>query len=189
MDISNYKTCKTTQCNSLVKVVAQSGKTAFIIDKSAVLKTFFNYSAHLCSVVGFIIENAMAGKTEDPKEIGNKMREAYISSAKHGTTCVYNFGGSVSNLGKYIGTEDQTFRPEIIFDPSKNHERDYIMKIVKPSEDTDRFGGRGLFPQLEMQVAVLCETDDDEGVLEIIKEARAALPDFDKLFEVYINSN
>merc|ERR1711907_810788 len=114
------KKMKTGGAASIPKAVRESGKTAFIIDRANVLGTFFNYSAHICSVAGMIIENAMQGKQEDPAEIGDKMRAAYVSGCKHGKVVVFRFGQAVPDrIQQYFGTGPQQFNSDVIFDPSK----------------------------------------------------------------------
>ena len=189
--MQGHKTMQTKDAAHLpMKVRDESKKTAFILDKSGVLGTFFQYSAQICSVAGMIIENAMSGKQEDPAAIGDKMRADYVSAAKHGKVICYRFGQCCpTRLEKYFGTADHTFIPSIIFDPSKNKERDHFKKIVKPAEDKDQFGGNECYPQDGLVVCVLCEVSDENQVAEILKETRAKIPDFDKLFEVYVNDN
>ena len=188
--MEQFKTMKTAEAGKIPKECAANGKTAFIVDKSNVLGTFYKYQAQVCSVAGMIIQNAMSGTPEDPAEIGNKMRIDYVSACKHGKTLVYQFGQAIpSRLEKYFGTADQTFRPEIIFDVSKQRERNEFAKVVKPSEDSDRFGGKECWPQEGLEIIVLCDASDENQVAEIVKEAREKIPNFNKLFEVYVNDN
>ena len=188
--MEGLKQMKTGQAAAIPKIVADSGKTAFIIDRSNILGTFFNYSAQICSVAGMIIENAMQGKQEDPAEIGDKMRQAYVTGCKHGKLVVFRFGQAIpARLEKYMGTGDQQFNADVIFDPSKNKERKNFAKIVKKEEDFDRFGGKELYPSDDFIACVLCEASEDDTVKEIIKDAKAKFPNFDAMFEVYENNN
>ena len=118
------------------------------------------------------------------------MRSNYVSAAKYGKVLVYQFGQAVpSDLEQYFGTGDQTFRPDIIFDATRNRNRDDFVHVVKDSEDTDRFGNKECYPSDDMEVVVLFDAAEDATAEAIIADAKAKIPNFDNLFEVYISSN
>merc|ERR1719458_2245294 len=133
----------------------------------------------------------MSGGQEDCAEVGSKMREAYVGGCKYGKCVVYLFGGAVpTRLEKYFGNEKGTFRPEIVFDASKNKKRDEFEKVVKKGlEDQDRFGNDEIYPSDDLQIVILAEATDDSVVDEIIKDARAKIPDFNNLFDVWVNDH
>merc|ERR1711976_285877 len=181
----------TTQgSNALPDQLQAQGKSLFIMDKSNVLGTFYGYTANIYSVVGKIIEAAMSGGQEDPKVVGDEMRSAYVSACNYGKTLVYRFGGGVpTRLEQYFGTEDGTFRPDIIFHAKKNKERDHFKKVVKPIEDVDQFGNKELYPRDEVRIIILCEVADDDAANTVLNEAKAKIPNFDELFTPYISPN
>ena len=185
-----YKDMITTEAEFIPKKARDAGKVAFIIDKTGVLAKYFNYKAQVCDVVGMIISDIINKRKEDPNEIGNEMRVAYVNACKHGHTLIYKFGSAVpSRLKQYFGEDDETFRPEIIFNTSKNQDRKEFMKVVKHIEDKDKYGGNGLYPQPETIMCILCEADDTNGVEKIIKDARERIPDFTRNFQVYVNDD
>merc|ERR1712224_166239 len=153
-----YKKMTPAQAVEVTMRVNKEGKIPFVIDLTDSLTKFWNYKGHQMDIAGIIVRNAIEDIPEDPQEIGETMRRFYVSACKHGRPLIYNFGQNVpERLNQYMRRKPQCFNDEIIFDQSKNKEREYFQQIVKPNEDFNQYGDKELFPKEQMTITVLSE--------------------------------
>jgi hypothetical protein len=184
----SYQVIQTTNCAKLLD--HSDGKFPFIIDRSGVMKTFFNYSATTCCLVAPIVQAAMAGGKADPVEMGELMRKSYVSAAKYGNKVVYRMGGALpTDFAKFFGKGPGKFDPEVVFNPKKFRQRPEFAKVVLKTEDVDRMGNDEIWPLDTMNIILLCDADSELDVEKIISDAIASIPNFTECFDVYVNDN
>ena len=170
----------------ICKKTNEAGKVPLIIDsgEDGNVTTFFTYSANVCSVGKFVIQNAMGGSND----IGDEMRRSYVGACKYGKTLIYDIGQNFSTKWKeWCSTADQKFNPNVVFDLKKCKEREHFEKMVKPDEDVDNMGNKMVYPSDNFWLGVtIMSGPEQERIDEVLADAKAFLPDFETKFEVFI---
>lgn len=186
--MQNITKITTRQCSSIVEITNTKGKIPFIVDRSDALETFFTYTADVCYVNKLVVQDLLGSPTHKSEEIGEHMRQAYITGAKYGKTVIYFLGQVMPDrFNEFCSTKYCEFNAEIIFDTNKFRKRDEFVKIVKMHEDFDRYNEKDIFPSEELEVGVLIQAHESSSTQEIIADARKLIPKFDKNFEIFEN--
>lgn len=157
--------------SKLVSTSNAEGKTPLIIDTTGSLQTYFRYAGQVCDVSRLVIGNAMGGNAD----IGDEMRQSYVSGAKYGKDVVYIFGKAFpSKWATYLEGGDSgtpAFDPKICWNPALFKQRDFFAKQVTDSEDIDELGNKEIWPSDSLTVCLLVEAESGKEN-EMVEAAR-----------------
>lgn len=167
--------------------VEKSGKYWYVADLHGNAHTFMTYSAKFPPFeFGSQVKKVIINKTQKFEDAQENTRAAMVYKMRTGGTFVFHMETMVPEMSKYdsktLPLKDLIFKRDKMWADYKT--------IVKPNEDVDLSGNKGLFSMhSDFAMGVLfnmADPDTDDEILQMNLDALAEVADLNEFKFVYV---
>ena len=172
--VDSMKTAPLTALDQIVMDNRGEGKYTLIFDTTGNCEVFFRYKAHLQEMHKHALGVTMGKYTVD--EALDNVRKGLVYCMRAGEKLVV-FCDKLAIDWKEKFNSAAMWPSDKVFDFAEWRKQDVYKKILKPEEDVDTQGNKGMyFMNDDFTIVLLCSYQSDEEAQNVMK----ALPHADK---------